>query len=288
MAVKIDGRKIAESLKRDLKNAVASINKRDGCTLKLAALLIGSNASSELYMKSQKNLAAALGIEYNPVYMAANTGKKRIEKFINKLNNDATVTGVIVQRPVPANLDFLKLCQMVSPSKDVEGLNPANIGRLIYGESSIVPCAAGACMKILDSLDMPLEGKEIVVVGHSETVGKPLSLMLLSKMATTTVCHIGTYKRGLLKHHVGGAEVLIVSVGKPNLINGSWVRKGAVVIDVGINKLKNRVVGDVDFDSASKKASYITPVPGGVGPVTSVILMKNLVALYKNRSRKAK
>jgi methylenetetrahydrofolate dehydrogenase (NADP+)/methenyltetrahydrofolate cyclohydrolase len=285
MAIKIGGKKIADSVKSEVKREIGLLRKKGSPRFRLAAVQIGRYASADLYINSQQRLASELGIDFSAIHMDSRAKRQKAEDLIDGLNKDGRVTGIILQRPVPKHIDFLRLCERISPSKDAEGLHPVNMGRLLYGNSMVVPCTAGACMKILGAIKMELQGKEIVIIGHSEIVGKPLSLMLLSRLATTTVCHIGTYKRGLLKEHVNRAEILIVSVGKAGLIPGSWIRKGATVIDVGINKVHNRVVGDVDFTSASKRASYITPVPGGVGPITSVLLMKNVVALGKKNAR---
>ena len=296
----IDGKKIADRIKKAVKRDIKNIRARQKGILKLATLRIGDKASSGIYLKTQMRLADELGIKYYIKTLKANTSQKAAEREIAKLNRNKAVTGIIIHTPAPRHIDIERLFAKIAPDKDVEGLNPANIGKLIYpvrdikdtkrkskisngvyGKRVITPCTASACMTLIDCTGVNLRGKEVVIVGHSEIVGKPLSLMLLSRIATTTVCHIGTYEKGLLKNHVQRAEVLIVSVGKPHLIKGNWIRKGAVVIDVGINRYKGTITGDVDFNTAKKKASYITPVPGGVGPLTAVMLMKNLVMLYK-------
>lgn len=278
----IDGKKIADRIKTAVKRDIREIKNREKRTLKLACLRLGGDASSDIYINSQRRLAAELGIEYNLEKLPAGIKQAEAEKIIEELNRNDEVTGIIIQRPVPKQIDIKYLITGIAPHKDVEGLHPINMGRLTYGKWLVAPCTASACMTIIDSVGLGLRGKEVVIVGHSEIVGKPLSMMLLSKFATTTVCHIGTYEKGLLKDHVKRAQILIVSVGKSRLIKGSWIRDGAFVIDVGINRSRGKITGDVDFKEAVKRASYITPVPGGVGPVTSVILMKNLVALHKN------
>ncbi len=277
----IDGKKIADRIKKAVKRDIKNIRARQKGILKLATLRIGNNRSSGIYLKTQMRLADELGIKYYIKTLKANTSQKAAEREIAELNRSKAVTGIIIHTPAPRHIDIERLFAKIAPDKDVEGLNPANIGKLIYKKQVVAPCTASACMTLIDYTGVNLRGKEVVIVGHSEIVGKPLSLMLLSRMATTTVCHIGTYEKGLLKNHVQRAEVLIVSVGKRHLIKGSWIRKGAVIIDVGINRYKGTITGDVDFNTAKKKASYITPVPGGVGPLTAVMLMKNLVALYK-------
>jgi len=275
----IDGKKIADKIKRSVKRDVENIRNKHKVILRLVALQIGSNVTSEIYSNAQMKLARELGIEYNLKTLPEDISQKEAEDEIVKLNNDSAITGIVILTPTPKHIDIRRLFAKIHPDKDAEGLNPINIGRLIYGDWLVAPCTASACLALIDSTGINLFGKEIVIVGHSEIVGKPLSLMLLSRMATTTVCHIGTYRKGLLKSHIERAEVLVVSVGKSHLIKGNWLRKGAIVIDVGINRYEGKVTGDVDFKEAVKRASYITPVPGGVGPVTAVMLMKNLVAL---------
>ena len=278
MAIIINGRKIANRIIKELSSEI----KNAKCPIKLAILQIGNHPSSSIYLNAQMKLAEKLGIKYYVKNLKRNTSQKKAEMELDKLSRDKSITGIIVETPLPKQIDVKKLFAKISPRKDVEGVNPVNIGKLIYENWIVAPCTASACMKLIDSTGVKLRGKELVIVGHSEIVGRPLALMLLSKMATVTVCHIGTYEKGLLKKHVEGAEILIVSVGKAHLIKGSWIKKGAIVIDVGINKYKGSITGDVDFENAKKKASYITPVPGGVGPLTLAMLMKNLIALYKS------
>jgi len=184
---------------------------------------------------------------------------------------------------VPKGIDAKRLVNIIRPEKDAEGMHPENLGRILLGDYNIGPCTAMAVMALLESTGVKLYGKEAVVVGHSEIVGKPLSLMLLNKFATTTVCHIATGERGVLCEHVKRGEVLVVAVGKAALIKGGWIKEGAIVVDVGINKVGDKIVGDVEFEGASQRASYITPVPGGVGPLTTTILMRNTVELFKSQ-----
>ena len=207
------------------------------------------------------------------------------EDIIRQLNADPSVSAVILQLPVPKVIDARKLSGMISPGKDAEGMHPQNLGRILSGKYSVGPCTAMAVMELLASTGVKLYGKEAVVVGHSEIVGKPLSLMLLDKFATTTVCHIATGERGVLAEHVKRAEILIVAVGKPGVVKGEWVKDGAIVVDIGINRQLDRIVGDVEFESAEKRASFITPVPGGVGPLTTTMLMRNTVELFKSSNQ---
>ena len=273
MARLLEGKPIAEKIKEEIKQAAQLLKNKPV----LASIMVGDNAGAEAYVKSQKKSAESLGIEYQFHKLAADMQEQDLIEFIKKLNNDTSVNGMILQMPLPAHIDYKKISQFILPEKDAEGMHPANIGKIIFGKAKILPCTAAAVMELLNSSGVDLYGKEVVVVGHSEIVGKPVSLLLLDKFATVTVCHIGTSKAGKLEEHVRKAEVLIVAVGKAGLIPGDWVKEGAIVIDVGINRVADKIVGDVEFEAAEKKASYITPVPGGVGPLTVIMLMRNLV-----------
>lgn len=277
MAKLLEGRPIAEKIKEEIKQAVQSMGKKPV----LASVLVGDNAGAESYVKSQKKTAENLGIEYRFHKLAADTAQDSLIEFIKGLNSDTAVNGVIIQMPLPAQIDYKKISQFISPEKDAEGMHPANIGRILFGKAKILPCTPAAVMELLNSTGIDLYGKEVVVVGHSEIVGKPLALLLLEKFATVSVCHIGTSKAGKLEEHVKRAEILIVAAGKAGLIKGDLVKEGAIVIDVGINRVADKIVGDVEFETAEKRASYITPVPGGVGPLTVTMLMRNLVEALK-------
>lgn len=274
MAKLLEGKPIAEKIKEGI---VASI-KSLGSNPVLASIQVGENAGAKAYANSQKKTALGLGIEYQFQNLPADTTENSLVDFIQKLNLDKSINGIIVQMPLPAQIDYKKISQFIRPEKDVEGMHPVNIGKIVFGSSGILPCTPASVMELLKSTDLDLYGKEVVVVGHSEIVGKPLALLLLEKFATVTVCHIGTSKAGMLEEHVRKAEVLIVAVGRANLIKGEWVKEGSVVIDVGINRIGDKIVGDVEFEAAEKRAAYITPVPGGVGPLTVTMLMRNLVA----------
>jgi len=273
LAKLLEGKPLAEKIKEEIKNKVAALKNKPV----LASIMVGENAGAESYVKSQKKVAEALGIDYQFSKLPADTTEAALSDFIKKLNSDSNVAGIIVQMPLPQAIDYKKISQFISPDKDVEGMHPANIGKIIFGKAKILPCTPAAVMELLNSTGIDLYGKEVVVVGHSEIVGKPLALLLLEKFATVTVCHIGTSKAGKLEEHVKKAEILIVAVGKAGLIKGEWVKEGAIVIDVGINRVADKIVGDVEFEPAEKRASYITPVPGGVGPLTVTMLMRNLV-----------
>ena len=277
MAKLLEGKPIADKIKEQIRVQVGSLKKKPV----LASIQVGDNAGAEAYAKSQKKAAEGLGIEYLFHKLAQETSESSFIEFIQKLNADKSISGIIVQMPLPAHIDYKKISQFISADKDVEGMHPANMGKIVFGKARILPCTPAAVMELLNSTGIDLYGKEVVVVGHSEIVGKPLSLLLLDKFATVTVCHIGTSKAGKLEEHVNKAEILIVAAGKAGLIKGEWVREGAIVIDVGINKVGEKIVGDVEFDTAQNRASYITPVPGGVGPLTVTMLMRNVVEAAK-------
>ena len=283
-ALLLDGKIIAGKLKEALKAEVAGLKAKYKKAPKLLAIQIGENASSAVYVKAQKTAAESLGIEYELKVLPADTTQAKAEELIKDLNKDPNVTAIILQLPVPKGIDAKVLAKMISPDKDAEGMHPENLGKILLGQYKIGPCTAMAVMELLESTKVNLYGKEAVVVGHSEIVGKPLSLMLLNKFVTTTVCHIATGERGVLPDHVKRAEILVVAVGKAGIVKGDWVKDGAIVIDVGINRIADKIVGDIEFEAAAKKAAYITPVPGGVGPITTTILMRNTVELFKAKN----
>jgi len=273
----LEGKPIAEKIKEEIKQQVQSLKRKPV----LVSIQVGENPGAASYVKSQQKAAENLGIEYQLHKLSQDTTENALIEFVQKLNADKSVNGIIIQMPLPAQIDYKKLSQFIFPEKDVEGMHPANIGKIVFGKTKILPCTPAAVMELLNATGIDLYGKEVVVVGHSEIVGKPLDLLLLDKFATVTVCHIGTSKAGKLEEHVRTAEILIVAVGKARLIKGDWVREGAIVIDVGINRVGDKIVGDVEFEGAEKRAAWITPVPGGVGPLTVTMLMRNLVEAAK-------
>lgn len=277
MAKLLEGKPIAEKIKGEIRQQVQSLKSKPV----LASIQVGENASAASYVKSQQKAASDLGIEYQLHKLAQDTSENSLIEFIQKLNADKSVNGIIIQMPLPSQIDYKKISQFILPEKDVEGMHPANIGKIVFGKAKILPCTPAAVMELIKETGVDLYGKEVVMVGHSEIVGKPLALLLLEKFATVTVCHIGTSQAGKLEEHVRKAEILIVAVGKAGLIKGEWIKEGAIVIDVGINRVGDKIVGDVEFEAAEKRASYITPVPGGVGPLTVTMLMRNLVEAAK-------
>ncbi len=293
----LDGEALAGKIKEELKKEIAEL-KGKGTTPSLAAVQVGENPASRVYIRNQKKSCEEIGIDYQLRELSDRTTEDELLRFIEKLNGDAQVTGIILQMPLPSQIDSRRVQATISPSKDVEGMNPANMGMLVYGQAKVAPCTALGAMELLKSSGVELKGQEVTVVGHSEIVGKPITLMLLQSLdasPTPTICHIATRD---LAAHTRKADILIVAVGKAGLIKGDMVKEGAIVIDIGINRVplldgdgnpllndkgkpKKKTVGDVVFEEAVEKASYISPVPGGVGPLTTAMLLKNTVECAK-------
>lgn len=281
MAVLMEGRIAAEHLRSLLKDEIALLSDRHKRRPELRCIVVGRNAAASVYLKAQARVAQEVGIGHAVVTLPEDVRTDGLAREIAGLNNDPSVTGILLQCPLPSGVKLEEAASFILPAKDAEGIHPANLGRLVFGEGSVAPCTAQACMELLRHYQIKLYGKEAVVVGHSSIVGRPLSLLLLKEFATTTVCHIATAEAHKLEDHVRRAQILVVAVGKPQVIKGEWISPGAVVIDVGINKCGESLVGDVEFETARQKASFITPVPGGVGPLTVMLLMKNVCELFK-------
>ncbi|MGE0825927.1 MAG: bifunctional 5,10-methylenetetrahydrofolate dehydrogenase/5,10-methenyltetrahydrofolate cyclohydrolase [Candidatus Binatia bacterium] len=277
----VEGKVIAEGVYAELKQELPQLILQTGRRPVLVSVYVGSHPAIEVYIRSQNRIARMLGIEYRWYHLPDSAEEREVLRRLDQLNRDPEVSGIILQLPLPPHLRRSALVNAIDPLKDVDGTHPENVGAAVIGEMRVGSCTALAVMRLLDATQIPLEGKETVIVGHSELVGKPVSLMLLDRLATVTISHIATARRGLLADHVRRAEVVVVAVGSPEVIKGEWIRPGAVVIDVGINQVGSRVVGDVEFDEAEKRAAFITPVPGGVGPVTVSMLMQNTVKAFK-------
>jgi methylenetetrahydrofolate dehydrogenase (NADP+)/methenyltetrahydrofolate cyclohydrolase len=280
----LEGKNVALKIKENIKLEIGALKNKYAVQPKLVSIQVGENSASEIYIKSQEKTAKELGINYELRKLDGKITQDELIKAIDNLNKDKNVHGIIVQMPLPPAIDAKLISRFISPLKDIEAVHPQNMGEIVFGKTKVLPCTAAACMELLDSVPgLELYGKEAVIVGHSEIVGKPLALLLLNKFVTTTVCHIATGQRGTLPEFVKEAEILIVAVGKAGLIKGEWIKEGAIVIDVGINRVEGKIVGDVEFDKAAEKTSYITPVPGGVGPLTVTILMRNVVEAFKQQ-----
>ncbi len=281
MAKILDGKILAKQISQQLSDEVKRLKVQTGDVPHLINVMIGEDPGSCAYANSQKKIAENIGIEYTLKTLPKNISQEKLIECVEQLNHDPDVDGIMIHKPVPAHIHYGVVADHVDISKDLEGINVANIGKMILGKTRIIPCTPASVMEHIRSTGLSLRGKEAVIVGHSEIVGKPLSMLLLQEFCTVTVCHIATSEAGRLADHVSRADILVVAVGRPALIKGDWIKSGAVVIDVGINQVGSQIVGDVEFSSAEKKASFITPVPGGVGPVTVVMLMRNGVEAYK-------
>ena len=283
MAQVINGREIAQSINEKVKGKIEHLRSDSGKTPKMVSVVATDSDDAHIYMKMQKRAAENVGIEFDTHKLSDNITQEELIAEVEKLNADDSVASIIVQKPLPEGISHSKIVSVIKPCKDAEGLHPYNLGKILRREADIVPCTPGAVMKMLNYIGVDLYGKEVVILGHSAIVGKPLSLMMLNETATTTVCHIGTSEKGDIISHVKKADVLVVAVGCPELVKGDWVKDGVVVIDVGINNTDKGIVGDVAFDEVSAKAEAITPVPGGVGPVTVSILMRNVLRAFEQQ-----
>jgi len=279
----IDGKKLSQKIKDEIKLEVENM-KKDGITPGLAVILVGNDPASQTYVKMKKNSSAEVGI-YSVVHEFPETiSEKELLSTIDMINENPNIHGLLIQLPLPKHIDTTKILERVSPSKDVDGFHPYNMGRLVEGLDGFVPCTPLGVMEMFKEYKIDLYGKNVCVVGASNIVGKPMWALLVNKMATVDICHIATKN---LKDHTKRADIVIVGVGKPNLITADMVKDNVIVIDIGINRLENgRLVGDVDFENVSKKASYITPVPGGVGPMTIAMLLKNTIKAAKKFANK--
>jgi methylenetetrahydrofolate dehydrogenase (NADP+) / methenyltetrahydrofolate cyclohydrolase len=276
----LDGKVLAANLKEELKAQINTLKNVAGKNPRIISIVVGDDAASSSYALSQQKAAEGLGINYELRRLDLKSTQDDITALIRRLNDDTSVHGVIVNKPVPSHLNFQKLIDTLYPEKDIEGVTFANLGRLFLGQASMFPCTPAAAMEHIKSTGVGLKGKEAVVLGRSEIVGKPLAMLLLKENATVTVCHSGTHN---LPDVVRRADIVIAAVGKKHFVQGDWIKPGAIVIDVGINDDNGKIAGDVDYQACLKNAAYITPVPGGVGPVTAVMLMRNAVRAFKNQ-----
>ena len=287
MSAKIlDGKLLAQDLKNVLKDEVAVLKNETGSVPRLVNVMVGDNHGACAYAKSQKKAAEYIGIQYELKTLPEDVSHEDFSECIKQLNTDESVNGIMIHKPIPKHIEYNNVAQYVDTDKDLEGINVTNIGKILVGETRIIPCTPASVMEHIKSTGIDLYGKEAVIVGHSVIVGKPLSLLLLEQFATVTVCHIATSEAGQLENHVRRADIVVVAVGRPSVVKGDWIKEGAVVIDVGINQVNDRIVGDVEFDAARKKAAFITPVPGGVGPVTVIMLMRNGIEAFKGQMKK--
>jgi len=274
MAAKIlDGRKISAEILGQLKARVVSLKSR-GITPKLDIILVGDNAASEIYVRAKMKASEETGMKAELHRFGRNAKQEDVIRLIEKLNADRYVHGILVQLPLPSQMDEQKVLDTITITKDVDGLTTCSLGKLMAGDETFEPCTPKGIMKMLEHENITVEGKNAVVIGRSNIVGKPLLFMLIKRNATATMCHSKTSN---LKDHTKNADILFAAVGKANFITEDMVKKDAVVIDVGTNRVGSRILGDVDFDRVRNVASYITPVPGGIGPMTVAMVLENAV-----------
>jgi len=280
MAQIIDGKELAKNIREELKDEVIELKNAD-INPKLAVIMVGDDKASKVYVKNKSKACEDVGIEYEEYLLPAETRMEELLELIEKLNNDETVHGILVQSPLPQGLDANVAFRTISPKKDVDGFNPINVGKLSLNQDCFVSCTPFGVIKMLEAYNIQIEGVHAVVIGRSNIVGKPLVQCLLNKNATVTVCHSRTKN---LKEMTKQADILIAAIGKPKFVTEDMVKDGAVVIDVGINRMDDgKLVGDTDFENIKEKASHITPVPGGVGPMTIAMLMHNVVKAAKQQ-----
>ncbi len=271
----IDGAAVAASIREQVAREVAELTVQTGHTPGLATILVGDDPGSAIYVANKRRASGEVGIADHHQHLAATAGQDEVKAAIQACNDDPAISGILLQLPVPAGLDGAALTATISPEKDVDGLTPVSAGRLVHGSPGLRPCTPLGVIELLDRYDVPLEGAEAVVVGRSDLVGKPVAQLLLERNATVTICHSRT--RGLAAV-CSRADVLVAAVGSPGLIGPEHVKPGAAVIDVGINRTDAGLRGDVQFDAVAPRAGWLTPVPGGVGPMTIAMLLRNTLA----------
>jgi len=281
MAIIIDGKELAKKIRANLKIECEELKNKQ-INPKLAVIMVGDDPASKVYVRNKSKVCEDVGIEYKEYLLSSTTTQKELIELIEKLNQDKTINGILLQSPIPANLDINEAFRTISPQKDVDGFNPVNVGKLVLNQDTFVSCTTYGIMKMFEEYNIDLTGKNVVILGRSNIVGKPLMHCCLNKNATVTVCHSKTQN---LAQKAKEADILISAIGKAQFVTADMVKENAVVIDVGINRLENgKITGDVDFENMKEKASYITPVPGGVGPMTIAMLMNNVIKATKRQN----
>jgi len=279
MAKIIDGKLISQQIKDELKARVEELVKK-GKSVTLAVIMAGDNPASAIYVKNKIATCEYLGIKSLSYHFGKNETEEQLAKLIKTLNDADNIDGILVQLPLPKHIDEARVLSLIKPEKDVDGFHSVNAGNLFLGRPCVPACTPAGIIRLIKSTGISISGKHAVVIGRSNIVGKPVSILLQNENATVTMCHSRTAN---LAEHTKNADILVVAIGKDRFVNGSMVKKGAVVIDVGMNRTDGKLYGDVDFESCEKVAGYITPVPGGVGPMTIVMLMENTVNAAANK-----
>lgn len=276
----ISGTQLASQIKSNVAQQISQYVAQGKRAPGLAVILVGADPASQVYVGSKRKSCAEIGIVSKSYDLPEITTEQALLELIEELNQDAEVDGILVQLPLPKHIDSTKVIEQISPEKDVDGFHPYNVGRLCQRIPTLRACTPYGVMKLLETTGISFYGKHAVIVGASNIVGRPMALELLLAGCTVTVTHRFTED---LASHIRQADILVVAVGKPKFIKGEWIKEGAVVVDVGINRLEGKLVGDVEFDMAAQRASYITPVPGGVGPMTVAMLMQNTLSAYEKQ-----
>jgi len=280
MAILMDGKQLAKKIRINLKKECEEL-KEKGINPKFAVIMVGNDSASKIYVRSKSRACEEIGIEFEEFLLSEDTTQDKLENLIEELNQNKKVHGILVQSPIPKHLDVNRAFEKIAPEKDVDGFNSVNVGKLALNRDTFVSCTPYGIMKIFEEYQIDLTGKEVVIIGRSNIVGKPLIQCVLNKNATVTVCHSKTKN---LSEHTKRADVLIAAIGKPHFITADMVKENAVVIDVGINRTEEgKILGDVEFETVEKKVEYITPVPGGVGPMTIAMLMNNVIKAARNQ-----
>ena len=283
MTTIIDGKKVSQKIREELKEECKEIRKQ-GIIPKLAVIVIGDNAASKVYVRNKNKACQEIGIEYEEYFLKSEITQEKLIELIEDLNNRKDINGILLQSPIPNHLDINEAFRKISPEKDVDGFHPANVGKLILNQDTFVSCTPYGIMKLFAEYNIDLNGKHVVILGRSNIVGKPLIACCLNRNATVTVCHSKTEN---LEEHTKKADILIVAIGKANFVKKEMIKDGAVIIDVGINRTdEGKLTGDVDFENIKDVAGYITPVPGGVGPMTVAMLMNNVIKATRLQNKK--
>ncbi len=282
MAQIIDGKAVSAAVKQEVADEAAKLRDEKGLKVGLAVVIVGNDSASRVYVNNKKKACEAVGFQSFEYALDENTTQEQLLDLVNVLNRDDRVNGILVQLPLPKHIDEKAIINAISPEKDVDAFHPENVGKIMIGEYSFLPCTPAGVMRLIESTGVDISGKKCVVVGRSNIVGKPQAMLLLQKNGTVTICHSRTQN---LKEECKAADILVVAIGKAKFITGDMIKEGAVVIDVGMDRDENgKLCGDVDFESAEKVAGYITPVPGGVGPMTIAMLMKNTLTAAKQQA----
>ena len=275
----IDGKKVSAEIKEQVAAEVETLKQQTGKVPGLAVVLVGEDPASAVYVRNKNKTCEKVGFQSFSHTLAADTEETKLLTLIAELNANPEVNGILVQLPLPNHIDEQKVLEAIDPKKDVDGFHPINVGYLTSGADALAPCTPAGIIEMLDFYKIDIEGKNAVILGRSNIVGKPMASLLLKRNATVTICHSRTRD---LPAVARSADILVAAIGKPKFVTADMVKEGSTVIDVGINRVDGKLVGDVDFDAVAEKAAFITPVPGGVGPMTIAMLMKNTLSAFKN------